>query len=141
MSQANVWVLEKSTEAFNRRDAAAIEKLWHPEGEFRSSVTDIEGTGGVYAARDISRYIDDLDGLFDGWRIEEANYIAVDDNCVVQLPRVTGRGKGSGAPINQRLGIVWTLRDGLIFYGRVFRTPQDALDAVGLSEQDAHADS
>jgi ketosteroid isomerase-like protein len=76
----------------------------------------------------------DLDTLFERWRIEEANCIEVGDNCVVQIHRVTGRAKGSGVPINQRLGVVWTFKDGLIFRGRVFLTPRDALDAAGLSE-------
>jgi ketosteroid isomerase-like protein len=139
MSRENVSVLEQNTQAFNRRDRDAIQKLWHPEGEFISAVADIEGAGGVYGAGEVSRYMDDLDDLFEAWRIEEASYIEADDACVVQVQRVTGRAKGSGAPINQRVGIVWTFRDGLIFRGRVFVMPQDALDAAGLSEQDVDA--
>jgi len=136
MSQANVQALQSQTEAFNRRDSGAIEKLWHPDGAFRSSVTDIEGTGGVYSASELSRYRDELDEIFDSWRIEDATYLDVGDDRVVQIQQVTGRGKGSGVPVSQRLGIVYTFRDGLIFRGRVFRTPQEALDAVGLPEQD-----
>ena len=32
---------------------------------------------------------------------------------------------------------VWTLRDGLVVKWRVFETREQALEAVGLSEQDA----
>jgi len=134
MSQENVQVLERNTEAFNRRDVDAIRQLWHPEGEFRSAVADIEGAGGVYEAREVNRYMDELDNLFEAWRIEEAEYIEGNAACVVQLQRVTGRARTSGMPVDQRLGIVWTFRDGLIFRGRVFLTPKDALDAAGLSE-------
>jgi ketosteroid isomerase-like protein len=134
MSQEHVSLLERSVEAFNRRDGDAVETLWHPEGEFTSAVSEIEGTGGVYRASEIRMYMADLDALFEGWRVEEANCIEVGDNCVVQIHRVTGRAIGSGVPIDQRLGVVWTFKDGLIFRGRVFLTPQDALDAAGVSE-------
>jgi ketosteroid isomerase-like protein len=137
MTQENVRVLEQLTDAFNRRDTDAIQKLWHPEGEFTSSVADIEGTGGVYRASEVSNYVAELDSLFEGWRIEDANFGDVDHSCVVLIQRVTGRARGSGVPIDQRIGVVWTFRDGLLFSGRVFVNPQDALDAVGLSEQDA----
>ena len=35
----------------------------------------------------------------------------------------------------------YTFRDGLIVYQEFFRDHAEALEAVGLSEQDAHADS
>jgi ketosteroid isomerase-like protein len=124
MSQENVSILEQSVQAFNRRDGEAVRNLWHPEGEFISAVSELEATGGVYRAGEVHKYMADLDDLFDGWRIEEADFIEVDDNCVVQIQRVTGRAQGSGVPIDQRLGIVWTFKDGLIFRGRVFLTPQ-----------------
>ena len=121
-------------EAFNRRDGEAVRNLWHPEGEFTSAVSELEGTGGIYRAGELHKYMTDLDALFDGWRVEEAEFIEAGDNCVVQIQRVTGRAKGSGVPVDQRLGIVWTFKDGLIFRGRVFLTPQDALAAAGLKE-------
>jgi ketosteroid isomerase-like protein len=36
---------------------------------------------------------------------------------------------------------VWTLRDGKVVEMRMFMDRVEALEAVGLSEQDAHADS
>jgi ketosteroid isomerase-like protein len=134
MSQENVSMLEQVADAFNRRDGEAIHDLWHPEGEFTSSVSELEGTRGVYRANEVHRYTAELDDLFEDWRIEEPEFIEVRDDCVVQIHRVAGRARGSGVPIDHRLGIVWTFKDGLIFRGRVFLTPRDALDAAGLSE-------
>jgi hypothetical protein len=38
--------------------------------------------------------------------------------------------------------MLWTLRDGKILRrGKMFQTKDEALEAVGLSEQDAHAES
>jgi hypothetical protein len=36
---------------------------------------------------------------------------------------------------------VWTIHDGAIERISLYQERQDALDAVGLSEQDAHADA
>jgi ketosteroid isomerase-like protein len=137
MSRKNIEILKKQMQAFNSRDAGAVAKLWHPDGQYTTSVAAIEGADGVYGGRNASSYISNLDDLFQGWRIEEAVFFHVDGDRVLQLHRVTARAKGSGMPINHRFGIVWTLRDGLIMDGRSFSTPRDAFDAVGLSERDA----
>jgi ketosteroid isomerase-like protein len=53
---------------------------------------------------------------------------------VVVIGREVGRGKGSGITLDQRVGLIHTLRDGLIKRTKVFRDPADALEAAGLSE-------
>jgi hypothetical protein len=52
-----------------------------------------------------------------------------------------GRGKVSGAFTTWRYGAVYTLRDGKVTSIVSYRDPAKALEAAGLSEQDAHADS
>ena len=51
------------------------------------------------------------------------------------------RIKGSDTEIDTRLIHVWTLIAGSIIKWQVFADEAHALEAVGLSEQDAHADS
>jgi hypothetical protein len=55
--------------------------------------------------------------------------------------RVSGRGKGSGVNVEQRNGQVWTVVDSKIARIDSYMNSADAFEAVGLSEQDAHADS
>jgi ketosteroid isomerase-like protein len=141
MSQENVEVVRQVIEAFSRRDAAAMRKLWHPEGEFISLVVALEGNDAVYRASSLEDYMRNLDHVFEEWQVQDVAFTEASADRVVQRHRVSGRGKGSGVPVERWLGIVWTLRDGLIVSGRVFPTPEDALAAAGLSEQDAHADS
>jgi hypothetical protein len=50
-------------------------------------------------------------------------------------------GKDSGVRVNRFIDYLMTLRDGKLIRTDVFLDRQAALDAVGLSEQDAHADS
>jgi len=52
-----------------------------------------------------------------------------------------GYGKHSGVEVNVKAGHVWTLRGGRIVAWYAYMDPTQALEAVGLSEQDAHADS
>ena len=60
---------------------------------------------------------------------------------VVAIAEWRGRGKTSGAFTTWRYGALWTLRDGKVTSIVSYRDPAEALEAVGLSEQDAHADS
>jgi hypothetical protein len=48
--------------------------------------------------------------------------------------RETGRGKGSGVPVDRPLATLYTLIDGKIARITMFHTEQEALEAVGLSE-------
>ena len=50
----------------------------------------------------------------------------------------TGR---DGIEVGSRPTLVWTIRDGAIERVSMYQERQDALEAVGLSEQDAHAES
>jgi hypothetical protein len=52
-----------------------------------------------------------------------------------------GQGSASGAGVSDAYVFVYKLRAGLVVEGWEYRTKQEALEAVGLSEQDAHADS
>ena len=60
---------------------------------------------------------------------------------VVVIAEWRGRGKASGVFTTWRYGAVWTLRDGKVTSIISYTDPTEALEAVGLSEQDAHADS
>jgi hypothetical protein len=46
-----------------------------------------------------------------------------------------------GIEVAVRGTVVWTIRNGAIERATLYQERQDALEAVGLSEQDAHADS
>jgi hypothetical protein len=43
-----------------------------------------------------------------------------------------GRPKGSQSWVHLRFGVVWTVADGELKRGRVFRTAEEALEAAGL---------
>ena len=55
--------------------------------------------------------------------------------------RYIWRGAGHGPDLNMEVTLVFTMRKGRIVYQEFFWNHAEALEAVGLSEQDAHADS
>ena len=49
-------------------------------------------------------------------------------------------GRASGVPVESTHLAVWRLADGKVARMQIFDDRQQALEAVGLSEQDAHAE-
>src|SRR4051812_47842496 len=71
---------------------------------------------------------------------EPERFFDVDDERVLVFVRVSVTGTGSGAHVANRVAHVLTLRDRQVVRVRVFADREEALEAAGLSEQDA-ADS
>ena len=77
---------------------------------------------------------------WDDWELEvEALHDAGDK--VVALVRQRGRSKTSGLSVDMAYGQVFTIRDGKFTRMEMYADPAEALQAVGLSEQDAPADA
>ena len=53
--------------------------------------------------------------------------------AVLAVVTETGRGKGSGVPVERHFAALYTVIDGKIARATVFRSEQDALEAAGLS--------
>jgi hypothetical protein len=74
------------------------------------------------------------------YRIEIEEAIDLGER-VLLLNHDRGRRGGSAQEIKGRLAAVFTISDGKIARLDTYMTRADALEALGLSEQDAHADS
>jgi len=89
---------------------------------------------GVYEGRDAvieaSRH---YWGTWDDYRLDAEELIDAGSSVVVAV-RERGRGKGSGAPFDQRWAQVWTFRRGRIIRWELFPDKAAALEAAGLSE-------
>ena len=57
------------------------------------------------------------------------------------IGRTRTRGKASGVETDTPLALVTEIRNGKTISIQAYLDPRQALEAVGLSEQDAHADS
>jgi ketosteroid isomerase-like protein len=80
--------------------------------------------------------------VLDDYRMEPERFIDAGDDRVLVFSREGGRGKGSGAEVFTHLTAhIWTLKDGKAVRMQSIWERADALEAVGLSEQDVQADS
>jgi ketosteroid isomerase-like protein len=76
---------------------------------------------------------------FDEFQAIPDQFIEVGSDRVLVLARHGGIGRGSGARVDAPVGHVVTLRNAKVIEWRAYLDRADALEAVGLSEQDAHA--
>jgi len=68
-------------------------------------------------------------------------FIDVDEDCFIVGITFGGQARHTAIPFEMHPFHVFTLHDGKILRWRVHNTREEALEAVGLSEQDAHAGS
>ena len=138
MSQENVDVVRASIEAWNSGDMDAFGELHDPEVIVRS----VEGwpEPGPYVGREaFIRQFKRQREAFEGDTIEViGDFIEAADRVVARL---IWRGRGHGPESRMELTCLYTIRKGRIFYREYFWDHAEALEAAGLSEQDAHTDS
>jgi uncharacterized protein len=140
MSQENVEIVRRAYQAFNEGDLDAMLSFFAEDAEWRL----IGGFASLMGAE--FRGHQGLRRFFDDWREnlgirpEMESLLEADDRVVV-IVRSAGAGGISGAPATMRGGQVYHFRHGLISAVDNYYEASGALEAVGLSEQDAHVDS
>jgi ketosteroid isomerase-like protein len=144
MSQENVQVVRRFIEALPRAQASDD---WQPvlaEVDHAVEIEDLDitlDTGRYRGHESVRRWIGVWMESWESWSLEDVQVRAVGEDTAIGLFLVRAKGKGSGIELSRRDALVCTLRAGKIEKGTYYNDQQQALEAVGLSEQDAHADS
>jgi ketosteroid isomerase-like protein len=139
MSQENVEIVRRLIEAWNRRDLDGAVQDLGPDAEVDWSQS-LGVQRGVYRGiGEIRRFWEEWLELFEKIDVRPEAFIAVGEHVVVPN-RTYLRGR-DGVEVDAGSTSVWTLRDGKIVSHRLYQEKEAALEAAGLSEQDAHADS
>ena len=145
MSQENVDLVRSIYAAWERGDYSSTD--WaHPEIEWTFAADGPSPSGGIGIAgmaQDWGEYI----SPFEEFHHEVDEYVELDGGRVLVLQHLRGRGKTSGVDLG-RMGSQ-DMQGAVLFHvsgGKVTRLvgyfhDQRALEDLGLSEQDAHADS
>src|SRR4051812_30132891 len=133
MSQENVEVVEQAIEAFNLRDLDILAALSDEDVEFVSVMAAGEAGSGKFRGRETwIRYFNTMDESWDGWRVEGHEVFDAGDAHVAATFSIVGTGKRSGAPVEHKIGVAYTLRNGKLRRLRSYANPAEALEAVGL---------
>ena len=138
MSQENVKIVKAAIDAVNREDWDAAFQDAAPGFELDMSRA-VGPVHGVFDLDQVRRVLVEFAGNWESVRIEPHEYIEAGDLVVVPN---TGHLRGrDGIEVSVTVAFVWTIRDGAIERLVMYQSRQDALEDLGLSEQDAHADS
>jgi ketosteroid isomerase-like protein len=126
MSQENVETVEAIYNAW--KSGVSAREFIHPELEYVNPPDAVE-PGTRVGRRNLARIRD----VYDGVEVRPYRVLDAGDDVVV-LATLAGTSRGAGVPVDIDQGYVWTIRDGQAVRFRWFRTPQEALEAVGLRE-------
>jgi ketosteroid isomerase-like protein len=140
MSQENVEVVRRMYEFLSGRDWEGMLDLLDPDVEQHGTVGGLEEDHVSRGADQIRQRFEAEDNeVWDEHRIEPVRFIDAGDRVIV-LQREYQRSKG-GVELVIDTAAILDLRDGRVVRMQGYMNPVAALEAVGLSEQDAHADS
>src|SRR2546430_10457470 len=130
MPQANVEVVRTVFDAVNRGEWDTVLASYSPDTEWDDR--DLRPEGAIHRGIDAMR--SEMRAWFGTWANywQEIEQVHDAGENVVVVVHESGEGKGSGAVMDQRIGVVITVRGGLIVRTRLYRDPAEALEAVGL---------
>jgi len=139
VSQENVEIVERAVESLARRDHG-MTHLFDPDVELHGTVGGLEEGQILRGLSEITRAFDaEFDEVWDEHRIEPKQFIDAGDRVVVLL-REYQRSK-SGAELVIDTATILDVHDGQIIRMQGYMNPAEALEAAGLSEHDAHAET
>ena|SRR3989442_275754 len=141
MSQGNVEIIRHAFEAFNEGDFSVFLSLYDEDIVLRISPPSIE-SGSFYGAKAVEHHYRRFFAPFgETYRVEIEELIEAGDSVLV-LHRARARGRRSGAEVeSMTTAAIFTIRGGKIIRIDQPADREEALEAVGLSELDTHADS
>jgi ketosteroid isomerase-like protein len=106
--------------AINARDREAIKALTAPDIVVKTTVEAYRGPEALL------EWMDEGDDAFDDFTVELLEVEELRGRVVASM-RQRGRGKASGAEVDNSLTHVWTLRDGLAISLQSFARHEDAV--------------
>ena len=128
MSQENVEIVRRCYAALDRRDWEGLWREAHPDFELHTQLT-----GSYRSPDEAQRFAEDRFAAFESFSTEPEEFFEGDDQVVVFVTQ-RAQPKGTSAVIENKVGAVWTLRDGKVLTLETFPQRQKALEAAGLSE-------
>jgi ketosteroid isomerase-like protein len=135
MSQENVEVVKAAFSAWNTGDMDAHNALYHPD----AVVWQPKGwpEGPFFGKEAVLRQFKQMRETWDTDMLEIKEFIDVGNRVAVRL---VWHGAGRGPEADLAMTGIYTVRDGRVLAVEFIWDHAEALEAVGLSEQDVHAD-
>ena len=131
-AEAQIKIVKKAIDAFNRRDTDAMIALGPGEDFEYDWTRSIAPNRGIYRGIEGMReFVEDQWTAFEEIRIEPEEYLARGRHVVVPAT-VHGRGRG-GVTVNARSAQLFTFDDGRLVRITLYQEREEALAAVDAS--------
>ena len=125
MSRQNVDVVRSFIDAYNSGEVDRLEALCTDDPEIAGIRSAIEETSYTGAGA-VRRWWADATNVWSQRRLDVEEVAATGGGTVVVRARWHGRGAGSGADVERRLGFRFRLEEGRVKSFRTFVDPEDA---------------
>ena len=133
MSQENLELLLAGLDRFNSGDVERILAFVDPGFEV-SIPRELSAEPDTYRGHEgVRRYFETFDEAMADIRFHAERVWDAGEDLVVQL-RLTATGRQTGIPVEQRVFLVWTIRDGRALRVQTYPLLQQALASAGLPE-------
>ena len=145
MSQENVEIVRQLLATFAELDEGLVETERLSEFLAQDAITTFSGFG--FEDGQTLRITEFLElraawmEPYDDFMYEPKRILDAGASRVVATMHQRGKPHGSDSWVGLHYGVVYTVAEGLVRRADFHAPPEEALEAVGLSEQDAHADS
>jgi uncharacterized protein len=135
MSRDKVDVARRATDAYNGRDVDGLfAELTTPDFEWYPAIQGgLDGGSGYRGREGVARFAVDTSENWEELQVTAQEFRDLGDRVLV-LGRLKGRGKGSGAPVDQPFACILDFRGDRIWRNRVYLDRAEGLRAAGLSE-------
>ena len=133
MSFSNVELVRKLFEVYNERSFEENADLIDPDMKWDMSRVELPDGSSYTGPEEFRDFIEAWEEGFASESMEAQEIIDAGERVVVVVEH-RGRGRISGIEVDQHFAMVWTLRDGRAVAMTMYRTRDEALKAVGLSE-------
>jgi ketosteroid isomerase-like protein len=134
MSEENVERLRAAYDAWNRGSPELFLRSLHPEVEFHQAA-GFPGMGIYRGPEEVASAIEDLTAAFESFKVEPEEIIDLEDGRLLAFVRLSGFGRGSGAPFEVTGAHLFTAApDGSLLRFEAYFDRSEAREAAGLSE-------
>ncbi len=133
MSQENVEIAKRATDALNRRDWDAFLALVTADFEWLPAMPGAVQDVGYRGREEFAAYAREVEETWEYLHAVMKEFRDLRDR-VLLLGRMEGRGRASGAQVDTPVAEVMDFQDGKLSRDRVFLNHAEALKAVGLEE-------
>ncbi len=138
MSRENIAIVRNAIDAWNREDWDVAFEAAAPG--FELDMSRAEGpVNGVFDLEQARTILVEFAQSWESIRIEPGEFIEAGEHLVVVPQTMHVRGR-EGIEAASRVANVWTICDGAVEQISMYQERKDALEAVGLSEQDPLAE-